>query len=101
MKDALDSAIENHAEAAASYAYDKHVNVQNEFPEVSGQVQLQLLAQDVMHSSAAEPIARGRVMFYQSKTNTLVIINPTHPDEDNIFRPDDRQAYVDRMRKGK
>lgn len=101
MEDALNRAIENHAEAAASYAYEKHVNVQKEFPDIGGQVQLQLLAQDVMRRSPPESIARGRIMFYQSKTNTLVIINPEHPEEDNIFRPDDGPAYVNRLRKGR
>jgi len=100
MQGALDRAIENHAEAAASYAYDKHVDTQKEFPEVGSQVQLQLLAQDVMQNTHAEPIARGRVMFYQSKTNTLVIVNPDHPEEDNIFRPTRRGAYVDDLRRG-
>jgi len=101
IEDALDRAVENHAEAAASHAYSKHVDERQEFPEIAGQVQLQLLAQEVMKSSPAEPIARGRVMFYQSKTNTLVIINPRHSEEDNVFRPDERQVYVDRLRKGK
>ncbi|HVA13448.1 MAG TPA: phage portal protein [Stellaceae bacterium] len=97
MQDALDRAIENHAEAAASYAYDKHVDAQAEFPEIGSQVELQLLAQQVISTSPAVPVARGRVIFYQSSSNTLVIVNLRYPSEDNIFRPEDRQAYVNQL----
>jgi hypothetical protein len=97
MQDALDRAIEDHAATAAEHAYEKHVVDQKEFPEIGSEVGLQAIAQDVMRRSPPEIAPRGRVIFYQSSTNTLVIVNPSNPEENNVFRPDDGRAYVDRL----
>ena len=95
MQDALDRAIEERAVEAADHAYEKHVFDQADFPEIGSQVQLQLLAQDVMKTSKPEIAPNGRTLFYQSSTNTLVIINSRSPEDSTIYRPPRRRQYVD------
>lgn len=50
--DALDRAIENVAAEAAEHADEKHVDIQNEFPEIGNQIELELLAQNVIRDNS-------------------------------------------------
>jgi hypothetical protein len=100
MQDALDRAIEERAADVANHAYEKHVRDSGEFPEIHSEIELQLLAQDVMKRSQPETARNGHILFYRSSTNTLVVINPDRPEVSTIFRPPEKREYVNRILKG-
>jgi hypothetical protein len=87
VQEALSHAIQGNAANAAEHAYDKHVLDQGEFPEIGSQVELQLLAQRVMINNPPELGPNGQAIFYESSTNTLVIINTRQPEQSTIYRP--------------
>ena len=95
MQNALDRAIEDRAAQIADHAYQEHVLDRGEFPEIGGEAELQLLAQNVMKTSKPEIAANGQTLFYQSSTNTLVIVNPRDPELSTMFRPTSRRRYVE------
>jgi hypothetical protein len=98
MQEALDRAIENQAASAAEHGYQNHIE---EFRDIHSQIELQLRAQDVIRKSKPEIARDGRVFFYQSSTNTLVIVNTASPEDSTVFRPEDGRAFVDRNLKDK
>jgi hypothetical protein len=96
MRGALDRAIEDNAAKAAAHGYERHVVRQHEFPEIRSQADLQALAKNVMKTNPPERGINGQIFFYQSTTNTLVVINPRNPAQSSIFRPTAGRPYVDR-----
>ena len=93
MEAALNRAIVEQAANAAEHGYEEHIG---EFPDVHSQIELQLRAQDVIRNSKPEFARDGRTFFYQSSTNTLVVINTSSPEDSTVFRPEEGRAYVDR-----
>ncbi len=94
MQAVLGRAIEDRAAEAADHAYDEHVVDRGEFPDIHSQIELQLRAQNVMKSAQPEPGRNGQSLFYQSSTNTLVIVDPVFSDRSTIFRPPAGRDYV-------
>jgi hypothetical protein len=94
VKDALDEAIRNVAANAAQHSYDEHVVARQEFPEIGSQVELQLLAQNVIKNNPPQLASRGRTLFYGSSSNTLVIVNTRDPEKSTVYRPPKGAAAV-------
>lgn len=91
------------AEAAArriahGHAYPKHVVVQAEYPAVANPDQFAALLKDVMtNPDATRTLGRGRSAYWRDKVQTLVVIDPKHPDGGTAFRPPDGKRYFDRL----
>ena len=80
LKDTLKN-IKNHA-------YDKHVVKQQEFPTIQSPIQFMFKAKDVIANANNKKILTGgRTAFYDSISNTLVIINLSNPSKSTMFKP--------------
>ena len=101
MQATLDRAIENRAADIANHAYDEHVLDRGEFPEIHDKLQWQLLAQNVMKNTQSEQAPSGQTLFYQSSTNTLVIVDPEFPERSTIYRPTRKGRYLEDQLKPK
>jgi hypothetical protein len=93
MQDTLDRAIESSAADAATHGYEDH---QDDFPDVHSDIELQLRAQQIMKNNPPQQAINDRVFFYERSTNTLVIVNTVQPEQSTIYKPSDREAYVQR-----
>ena len=80
---------------ANGHAYDKHVLDRGEFPEVHTEQDFQNLIDDVIENpSHSGNLNNGRSYAYDENTNTLVIMDPNHPDGGTAFRPQTGLDYI-------
>ncbi len=69
------------------HAWDKHVQVQREFPEVGSQAELDEVVKDtIQHATEWGYRGDGSVYWYDDVTNTVVIKNPPGVGG-TIYRP--------------
>lgn len=47
--------------------------------------------------SQVKDLSGGRTLFYNAKNNIVVFVNPLDQDRGTMFKPMDRQAYVDKQ----
>lgn len=47
--------------------------------------------------SQVKDLSDGRTLFYNARDNIIVFVNPADQDYGTMFKPLDRQAYVDRQ----
>lgn len=81
---------------AHGHAFPKHVIGQAEYPDVETVAQFVALIRDVMaNPDATRTLGRGRSAYWQDKVQTLVVIDPRHPDGGTAFRPPDGKSYFD------
>ncbi len=93
MQETRDRAIEDVAANVAQHGYEDH---QSDFPDGYSDTELQLRAQEIIKNHRAELGTRDRTFFYDSSTNTVVIVNTVQPDKSTMFKPSDKRAFVDR-----
>ena len=82
---AVEGATQAVAARAAAHAYEEHVVIRREFPGVGSQLELQLIAQDVIRRNPPQFARDGRRLFYDKSTNTLVVVNTVEPENTSIF----------------
>jgi hypothetical protein len=92
---ALDDAIRNAAGVAAANTYRLHAVDPRQFPDVGGPGDLAALAENVMRTAQPQRDASGRALFYDKRSNTLVMIDPRFPRSSSISRPG--AEYVKRL----
>jgi SPP1 gp7 family putative phage head morphogenesis protein len=81
---------------ANGHAYDKHVIRKKEFPEIRNRKEFQELIEDVMNNAdEVRELERGRKIYWQDKTQTVVIDSPADPDLGKALRPDNGKYYFD------
>ncbi len=84
---------------AGGHAYRKHVVALGEYPSITNPDRFAELIEDVItHPDASKPLRNGRHAFWQHATQTVVIVDPKHPDAGTAFRPPTGKAYYDRLR---
>jgi RHS repeat-associated protein len=87
---------ECNAESIANgHAFDEHID---EFPGISTPKEFQERIEEVVENpTASKELARGRTAYYDEPTNTLVIEDPSNPDQGTAFKPDDGVKYYDEL----
>jgi hypothetical protein len=81
---------------ANGHAYNKHVQVQKEFPEIKHVNDFATLINTIMTSPAEHKVlTNGREAFWDGKT--VVIYNPKAGDKGTCFRPTAGKSYFDNL----
>ena len=81
---------------ANGHAYNKHVQVQKEFPEIKNVNDFATLINTIMTSPAEHKVlTNGREAFWDGKT--VVIYNPKAGDKGTCFRPTAGKSYFDNL----
>jgi len=81
---------------AKGHAWSKH---KGEFPEFLNDAEFaQHIDQIMAKPSASKNLAKGRTAFWDDKTKTIVIRDPSSPDLGTAFKPRDGQAYFDNLK---
>lgn len=81
---------------ANGHAYNKHVQVQKEFPEIKSVNDFAALINTIMTSPAEHKVLTGgREAFWYDRT--VVIYNPKAGDKGTCFRPTAGKSYFDNL----
>lgn len=82
---------------ANGHAYNKHVQQQQEFPEIRSVGDFATLIETIMASPAEHKmLTNGREAFWDGR-NTVVIYNPNAADKGTCFRPTAGKHYFDNL----
>jgi hypothetical protein len=83
---------------ASGHAFREHVMARGEYPGIASPDQFADLIDGVIaNPDASRPLRHGRYAYWQQKTQTVVIVDPSHPDGGTAFRPAAGRAYYDRL----
>jgi hypothetical protein len=80
------------------HSWAKHVIRQREFRDVRHVDGFAALIQRVIDAGVMRRLAAGRIGYYETRTNTLVLVNPNDRDGGTCFRPTRGQAYFNSLR---
>jgi hypothetical protein len=85
---------------AAGHAYQDHVVDGGEYPEISTPEEFEGLVNEAMtNPSDSKPLERDRTGYWHDDSETVVIVDPNHPDGGTAFRPYDGRDYYDKQLK--
>jgi hypothetical protein len=85
---------------AEGHAFEKHVTARNEFPGIITKEQFAEVVEDIMTSPASlsKDLSRGRKIWWDPKTGTVVIRDPANVDGGTVFKPRNSREYFDNLR---
>jgi RHS repeat-associated protein len=90
-----ESAECNAESIASGHAFDKHVE---EFPGISTPKEFQERIEEVIENpTASKELGGGRTAYYDEPTNTLVIEDPSNPDQGTAFKPEEGIDYYNKL----
>ena len=73
---------------AKGHSYDKHVIGEKQFPEVKSTDDfMELIAKVLASATHHRKLENGREVYFDNKSNTIVIYNPHARDKGTCFRP--------------
>lgn len=79
------------AKISRGHAYDKHVLVRKQYPEIHSREQFASRVEDVIRNGESKKLSRGRMAYW--KDDSIVFENPNDPDGGTMFKPQDGYSY--------
>ena len=97
MRAELDAARDRVAQSVMEHGFEQHGS---EFNVVSRWDYMAIARRTLADpNSRVEELSRGRVAFYNRRTNTLVIANRNNPEQSTMFRPTQGERIIDDLRR--
>ncbi len=82
---------------ANGHAYQKHVVLQMEFPEIESITAFVDLVQHVIVSGRKKTLSGGRVAYWSADAKTVVIYPVDSPQNGTAFRPKSGEDYFNNL----
>jgi hypothetical protein len=93
--DVVEAASET-AWLVTDHAYDKHVERDNEFPEIGSREEFARMVDSVLRNpTESRELPRDRIIYWHEESEVVVIINNRAPDRSTAFRPERAKGYYD------
>ena len=81
---------------ANGHAWEKHVILKGDFPEIKTKEEFKKHIEDVINNpSASKKLEDGRKIHWQEEAGTFVVINHNDPDGGSAFKPTRGKGYYD------
>jgi hypothetical protein len=84
---------------AMGHSYEKHVVEEKQFPEVKSTDDfMELIAKVLASATHHRKLENGREVYFDNKSNTIVIYNPHARDKGTCFRPRAGLKYFENLK---